>query len=241
VFTVIFISIAVTFSRMDPEGKLVMGFRKASNSIAMQVKTRVSFYVSKLEHIVLMHILSNKQDTQPSAIPNGVPSSESYFAGVFENLPIISGYSGLLHSLKGSTDTHLSALSKHLHSASGDISWHKSEKQEARTRDGLLLPSLLAPERKRLRNIGSKSKRLLIDSLDALELKVTWEEAQDLLRPEPSIKPSIVTIEDHDFEEYEVSNLPEALSYCIHIHPYLICIQLFSTCIYVYKHMHCTP
>ncbi|KAG6736797.1 hypothetical protein POTOM_060309 [Populus tomentosa] len=154
VFTVIFISIAVTFSRMDPEGKLVMGFRKASNSIAMQ-------------------------DTQPSAIPNGIPSSESYFSGVFENLPIIS--------------------------ASGDVSWHKSEKQEARTRDGLLLPSLLAPERKRLRNIGSKSKRLLIiDSLDALELKVTWEEAQDLLRPEPSIKPSIVTIEDHDFEEYEV-------------------------------------
>ncbi|KAG6771732.1 hypothetical protein POTOM_023119 [Populus tomentosa] len=168
----------VTFSRMDPEGKLVMGFRKASNSIAMQ-------------------------DTQPSAIPNGVPSSESYFSGVFENLPIISGYSGLLQSLKGSTDTHLSALSKHLHSASGDISWNKSEKQEDRTRDGLLLPSLMVPERKRTRNIGSKSKRLLIDSLDAFELKLTWEEAQDLLRPAPSVKPSIVTIEDHDFEEYE--------------------------------------
>ncbi|KAB5552244.1 hypothetical protein DKX38_009555 [Salix brachista] len=164
----------VTFSRMDPEGKLVMGFRKASNSIAMQ-------------------------DTQPSAMPNGVHSSESYFSGVFENLPIISGYSGLLQSLKGSTDTHFSAL----HSASGDISWHKSDMQEDRTRDGLLLPSLLVPERKRTRNIGSKSKRLLIDSLDAFELKLTWEEAQDLLRPAPSVKPSIVTIEDHDFEEYE--------------------------------------
>ncbi|KAJ6746879.1 B3 DOMAIN-CONTAINING TRANSCRIPTION REPRESSOR VAL1 [Salix koriyanagi] len=164
----------VTFSRMDPEGKLVMGFRKASNSIAMQ-------------------------DTQPSAMPNGVHSSESYFSGVFENLPIISGYSGLLQSLKGSTDTYFSAL----HSASGDISWHKSDKQEDRTRDGLLLPSLLVPERKRTRNIGSKSKRLLIDSLDAFELKLTWEEAQDLLRPAPSVKPSIVTIEDHDFEEYE--------------------------------------
>ena len=232
-FTVIFISIAVTFSRMDPEGKLVMGFRKASNSIAMQVKTRVSFYVSKLEHLVLMHILSNKQDTQPSAIPNGVPSSESYFSGVFENLPIISGYSGLLHSLKGSSDTHLSALSKHLHSASGDISWHKSEKQEARTRDGLLLPSLLAPERKRLRNIGSKSKRLLIDSLDAFELKLTWEEAQDLLRPAPSVKPSIVTIEDHDFEEYEVSSLPEVYSCYIHTHVYVCIHFLFLLCVYV--------
>ncbi|EEF33676.1 transcription factor, putative [Ricinus communis] len=132
----------VTFSRMDPEGKLVMGFRKASNSMAVQ-------------------------------------------------------------SLKGSTDTHLSALSKHLHSANGDISWHKSEKHEERTRESLLLTSLLVPERKRARNIGSKSKRLLIDSLDALELKLTWEEAQDFLRPPPTVKPSIVTIEDHDFEEYE--------------------------------------
>lgn len=28
---------AVIFSRMDPEGKLVMGFRKASNSVQLQV------------------------------------------------------------------------------------------------------------------------------------------------------------------------------------------------------------
>lgn len=29
--------LAVTFSRRDPEGKLLMGFRKASNTMAMQV------------------------------------------------------------------------------------------------------------------------------------------------------------------------------------------------------------
>lgn len=192
---------------MDPEGKLVMGFRKASNNMAMQVQSGVSFGVSKIDHIILINKLLNKQDIQPSAIPNGVHSSESFFSGVFENLPIISGYSGLLQSIKGSTDAHLSALSKHLHSANGDTSWHKFEKHEERMRESLLLPSLLVPERKRTRNIGSKSKRLLIDSLDALELKLTWEEAQDLLRPPPTVKPSIVTIEDHDFEEYEVSNL----------------------------------
>ncbi|KAB2008843.1 hypothetical protein ES319_D10G126500v1 [Gossypium barbadense] len=132
----------VTFSRMDPEGKLVMGFRKATNNAVVQ-------------------------------------------------------------SPKGSTDPHLNALSKHLSSTGGDISWNKSGKQEDRIREGLLLPSMLTPERKRTRNIGSKSKRLLIDSQDALELKLTWEEAQDLLRPPPSIKPSVVTIEDHDFEEYD--------------------------------------
>ncbi|XP_039009419.1 B3 domain-containing transcription repressor VAL2-like isoform X1 [Hibiscus syriacus] len=168
----------VIFSRMDPEGKLVMGFRKATNN-------------------------ATGQETLPSAIPNGTLSRESFFSGVFENLPIISGYSGLLQSLKGSTDPHLSALSKHLSSTGGDFSWNKSGKHEDMIKEGLLLPSMLTPERKRTRNIGSKSKRLLIDSQDALELKLTWEEAQDLLRPPPSIKPSVVTIEDHDFEEYD--------------------------------------
>ncbi|TYI38127.1 hypothetical protein ES332_A02G003700v1 [Gossypium tomentosum] len=132
----------VTFSRKDPEGKLVMGFRKATNTAVVQ-------------------------------------------------------------SLKGSTDPHLNGLSKHSSLAGGDISGHKSDMHEDRIREDLLLPSMLTPERKRTRNIGSKSKRLLIDSQDALELKLTWEEAQDLLHPPPSTKPSIVTIEDHDFEEYD--------------------------------------
>jgi hypothetical protein len=38
-----------------------------------------------------------------------------------------------------------------------------------------------------------------------MELRLTWEEAQDLLRPPPSVNPSIVTIEDQVFEEYDVS------------------------------------
>ncbi|KAJ6758252.1 B3 DOMAIN-CONTAINING TRANSCRIPTION REPRESSOR VAL1 [Salix koriyanagi] len=40
-------------------------------------------------------------------------------------------------------------------------------------------------------------------SEDAMELRLTWEEAQELLRPPPSMKPTIVTIEDHEFEEYD--------------------------------------
>ncbi|XP_004302530.1 PREDICTED: B3 domain-containing transcription repressor VAL2 isoform X1 [Fragaria vesca subsp. vesca] len=167
----------VTFSRMDPEGKLIMGFRKASNSASMQ-------------------------DTHLSAIHNGAHSSQTFFSGVIENLPVISGYSGLLQSTKG-MDPHLSALSKQLTTAHGDLSWHKSENPESRAREGLLLQSLVVPERKRTRNIGSKSKRLLIDSQDVLEVKLTWEEAQDLLRPPPAVNPSTVMIEDLEFEEYE--------------------------------------
>ncbi|KAF7144624.1 hypothetical protein RHSIM_Rhsim04G0121900 [Rhododendron simsii] len=132
----------VTFSRRDPEGKLLMGFRKASNAMAMQ-------------------------------------------------------------SLKGSTDPHLNALSKHLNSAGGDFSWNIMEKHGIDPKDGLQPASMLVPERKKSRNIGLKSKRLLIDSQDALELKLTWEVAQDMLFPPLSEKPSIVSIEDHEFEEYE--------------------------------------
>lgn len=119
---------------------------------------------------------------------------------------MISGYSSLLHSFKGSTDPQLNALSKHWSSASGEISWQGSEKHGL-PRDAFLLPGMSAQERKKARNIGSKSKRLLIDSQDAFELKMTWEELQDLLRPPPSVNPSIVTVEDHEFEEYDVSFL----------------------------------
>lgn len=39
---------------------------------------------------------------------------------------------------------------------------------------------------------------------DAMELRITWEEAQELLRPPPTSKPTVVVIEDYEFEEYEV-------------------------------------
>ncbi|XP_068645936.1 B3 domain-containing protein Os07g0679700-like isoform X2 [Aristolochia californica] len=170
----------VTFSRLEPEGKLVMGFRKASNSLAMQ-------------------------DTQvPTAFSNGAQSKESFISGVLENLPTISGYSGLLQSLKGTADPHLNALSEHLNSAEGDISWLKPEQHGGKPVEGFpFQPSMPIIERSRSRNIGSKSKRLVIDTMDALELKLTWEEAQELLRPPPSVKPSVVVIDDHEFEEYE--------------------------------------
>ncbi|KAI4353546.1 hypothetical protein L6164_002487 [Bauhinia variegata] len=168
----------VTFSRMDPEGKLIMGFRKATSTTAVQ-------------------------ETHPSSMPNGSRSSETSYSGVYENLPLLSGYSGLLQSLKGSSDTNMNVLSKRWNSASGEVNWQNIEMPEGRKREGLLLPPGLVPDRKRTRNIGSKTKRLVIDSQDALELKLTWEEAQDLLRPPPSVKPSLVMIEDHEFEEYE--------------------------------------
>lgn len=158
---------------------------------------------SQLSHVVILICKSlTKQDTHVSPMHNGAFSSERFFSGVVESLPIMSSYSGLLQSLKGGTDPHLNAFSKHLSSPNGDISWHMTEKHGGK----LLAQSMMAPERKRSRNIGSKGKRLVIDSQDALELKLTWEEVQDMLRPPPSVKPSTVTVEDYEFEEYEVSH-----------------------------------
>lgn len=124
--------------------------------------------------------------------------------GNAENLPIISGYSGLLQSLKGSRSPSMSLLSKHVYS--GNISHQIIEKNACKSGENLLAQSLLLPERKR-RNIGPKSKRLLIDGHDSMELRLSWEEVQDMLRPPPSVKPSTISVEDHEFEEFEVRRL----------------------------------
>ncbi|KAF3454800.1 hypothetical protein FNV43_RR05248 [Rhamnella rubrinervis] len=160
----------VTFSRIDPGGKLVMGFRKASKDM---------------------------QDTETSALPNGTPG-ETSFPGVVENFPAGSCYSGNSQTNKGSMDPHLIAASENLPLADEDIGLHRCE-----SNGDSLQQSVSNPEKKRTRNIGTKSKRLLMHSEDVLELRLTWEEAQDLLRPPPSVNPSIVTIEDHEFEEYD--------------------------------------
>ncbi|GMN23351.1 hypothetical protein TIFTF001_000082 [Ficus carica] len=167
----------VTFSRIDPGGKLVMGFRKASNTADFQ---------------------------EAPVILNGT-LGESSFSAVTENLPTGpgSGYSGLLQANKGSKDPGSIAPSEHMHLADGDIGLLKSETNGFRTNEEAMQPPVSNSEKKRTRNIGSKNKRLLMHSEDVLELRLTWEEAQDLLRPPPSVKPSIVTVEDHEFEEYD--------------------------------------
>ncbi|MCL7039006.1 hypothetical protein MKW94_014581, partial [Papaver nudicaule] len=161
----------VTFSRIDPEGKLLMGFRKTSNPV-------------------------NMQENQISAMSSGTLP----FSGAGWNRPIVSGYSNNNRSSKGNMEPHISALSD-LNLGNGDTSWHKTEDNGGWPGEGLPMQQPLLVQRSR--KIGSKGKRLLMDTEDALELKLTWEEAQDLLRPPPTVKPSIVKIEDHEFEEYE--------------------------------------
>ncbi|GMH07448.1 hypothetical protein Nepgr_009288 [Nepenthes gracilis] len=167
----------VTFSRIDPGGKLVIGFRKASNAV-------------------------EPQDPQTSGPSNVTASGESLYSDVTDSLSTIKGYSGFLQSLKGSKDNCLNALSEQSNLVNGDTDLNTSERPEGRMHEDILQQLVLSSDKKSTRNISSKSKRLLMHTEDALELKLTWEETQDLLRPPPSVQPNIIMIEDFEFEEY---------------------------------------
>lgn len=167
----------VTFSRIDPGGKLVMGFRKSSNSV-------------------------DTQDASTSAHSNGGSAKGDTFSGGNENLPSGSNCADLLRSPNGNGELRLNGHPEPSHLVTGAAGFPKAENGEM-TSNNSLDQKNSALEKKRTRNIGLKSKRLLIGNDDSMELRLTWEEAQDLLRPPPSVKPSIVTIEDQVFEEYD--------------------------------------
>ncbi|KAM6578450.1 hypothetical protein CsatB_030287 [Cannabis sativa] len=168
----------VTFSRIDPGGKLVMGYRKALNT-------------------------EDAQEAQAPILPNGTLGETSNSGGGTENLSTGNGCSGLLQTNKGSKDSRVNAMPEQLHLTDEDLGLRKTETNGCNTNEDSLQQQVTKLEKKKTRNIGSKSKRLLMHNEDALELRLTWEEAQDLLRPPPSVTPSIVTIDDHDFEEYD--------------------------------------
>ncbi|KAJ8630779.1 hypothetical protein MRB53_024102 [Persea americana] len=129
----------VTFSRIDPEGKLLMGFRKASS-------------------------VPSEQDVQAFKTGNGFSTS-----GEVSNKITKLGEPGSTPTLRP----------------------HK---------DGPGAKSSLC---KKKSSLGSKNKRLRITHEDSLDLKLTWEEAQDILRPPPNNAPNIVVIEGYEFEEYK--------------------------------------
>ena len=82
-------------------------------------------------------------------------------------------------------------------------SWSKVDKSGYIAKEALGAKSLI-PRKRKSSTLGSKSKRLRIENEDMMELKLTWEEAQGLLRPPTNHVPTVVVIEGFEFEEYEV-------------------------------------
>ncbi|KAL2612433.1 hypothetical protein R1flu_024125 [Riccia fluitans] len=163
----------VTFSRLDPEGKLVMGYRRAPASLS-------------------------SQDPKTAAKGTSANMSKGLSCGTVDGL-----YAGTGASLL-SASANAEARNKSGQSDMSDSGYGWSKAEIGIGKEGSMLEALSQVDRKqRGRPLGGKSKRLRLENEDSLELKNNWEEAQELLRPPPSVVPTIVTIEGHDFEEYE--------------------------------------
>ncbi|XP_010558872.1 PREDICTED: B3 domain-containing transcription repressor VAL1-like [Tarenaya hassleriana] len=145
----------VTFSRIDPGGKLVMGCRKTASGREQQG--------SGLKHTSWSGVTEIPSSMNCSSCPLQMPEE-------VEGLP-----------------EHMIIL----------------QKRESNGRGIADDESSRIKEEKWTRNIGTKNKRLLLLNEEAMELRLTWEEAQDLLCPPPTANPTIVTVEEHRFEEYD--------------------------------------
>ncbi|KAK9267351.1 hypothetical protein L1049_009776 [Liquidambar formosana] len=139
----------VTFSRLEPEGKLVMGFRKASTAPP------------------------SDQGNETNKTGNGV----STHGDLLIKFSRPNWWTLQVHGLRLINQGY---IAKEAIGAKSSV-----------------------PRKRKNSTLGSKSKRLRIDKMDLIELKITWEEAQGLLRPPPNHLPSVVIIEGFEFEEYE--------------------------------------
>lgn len=165
---------AVIFSRLDPEDKLVIGCRKATYSAETSSLPNPIIDIAR-------NCTENGNQPTVSAYSSLVEFCSFFFISVF---PFICGHFISLLLIK------VTFLVKNM------------EHEGTSNCDSLQQPAI--QEKKKMRNIGSKSKRLHMNSEEAMELKFTWEEAQDFLRPPPS-KPTVFVIEDCELEEYDVS------------------------------------
>ncbi|CAH8282222.1 unnamed protein product [Eruca vesicaria subsp. sativa] len=147
----------VTFSRVNPSGKLIMGFRKEGHNGGIQ----------------------------ESGLTNGTSNEDTSSSGVTETPTSVNASSG-----PSQTPEELKNLPEHL-------SLKKSEMNGGRSCDD---PSRVK-DKKRTRTV--KNKRLLWHGEESMEVRLTWEETQELIRPSPSAKPTIVVVEEHEFEEFD--------------------------------------
>ncbi|KAI5068390.1 hypothetical protein GOP47_0016735 [Adiantum capillus-veneris] len=171
----------VIFSRRDPEGKLVMGYRRASN-MSMGEETRM-VNAGPASVPPSTQILSRKPDK---------PSTAN-----------MSGLNPQLFKTSGRAQVQTqksSGLSQALDLGFGLSKAGVSGSKETREGSPYNLPVL--SEKRKAKDMSCKTKKPRCDA-DSLEFKMHWEEAQSLLRSPPNVIPSIVTIEGYDFEEYE--------------------------------------
>ncbi|KAL3522189.1 hypothetical protein ACH5RR_015023 [Cinchona calisaya] len=167
----------VTFSRIEPEGKLVMGCRKASSAQSDQGK----------EALNGGHGYSSNGDVASESIKAG----ESTKPG--ELLPTNSRRKGYTASSSFSTLNQASARSTNI--------YPQIDKPGSVAKEVEAKPSVRSKRKSGI--LGLKGERQRIENEDTIELKVTWKQVQGLFRPPPNISPSVFIVEGCEFEEYE--------------------------------------
>ncbi|XP_027111695.1 B3 domain-containing protein Os07g0563300 isoform X2 [Coffea arabica] len=167
----------VTFSRIEPEGKLVMGCRKASCAPSDQGNEA-----------------SNAGQGYSS---NGDVAPKSNKAGEITKPGELVSTNSRMKGYSASS----SCPSLNRAAAKSGSTWPELDK---RVHVAKVVEAKPAVRSKRKNStLGLKSKRLRIENEDMLELKVTWEQVQGLLRPPPNKAPSVFVIEGCEIEEYE--------------------------------------
>lgn len=169
----------VTFSRLDPEGKLIMGYRRAPTSMTAQDPQNLNVGTPTIAAVPL-----NSSCTDIVSVAN---------------LPGV-----MPHLAKGSLEAHTNGLSGALNVSDTGYGWYYPEKQATKPKESSFSQPVSSSDRKRGRHLGPKNKRSRLEVEDSIDqFNISWEEVQELLRPPPNVVPSIVTVDGHEFEEYE--------------------------------------
>lgn len=164
----------VTFSRLEPEGKLVMGFRKASISPSS-------------DQVIETHKNSSGVSTRGDVSVTQNTTGDVALADV--HLKCSPGSPSFLPMLQAEL-------------VDSAITWSNIDKSGYIAKDAVGVKSSV-PRKRKNNSLDSVSKCLKIDNMGAIELKITWEEAQGLIRPPHNHAPRVVIIEGFEFEEYE--------------------------------------
>lgn len=126
----------VTFSRLDPEGKLVMGFRKASNS-------------------------ASPQEGQPSTTGNGTSPGGGLTNGNIENLSSLECFSVLpLRSINGNAEPNMNSFAGQLNAPDVGFSWYKPDTALNKMKESSAFQPLSVPDKRRSSTLGSKKQKV---------------------------------------------------------------------------------
>ncbi|XP_022848219.1 B3 domain-containing transcription repressor VAL2-like isoform X3 [Olea europaea var. sylvestris] len=162
----------VTFSRLEPEGKLVMGGRKASTT-------------------------PSNQGVEATLTGNDALAPEDD-KGKYK-LGEINSINGLT---KGNSVPARSFPVNQIAKADSGTTWSEICKSRFKVNETLEAKAICHGKRKNS-ILGSKGKRLRVENEDMIELKITWNQAQGLMRPSPKIVPTVIVVEDFEIEEFE--------------------------------------